>query len=221
MPLGRVVRSGCRGQLQVCPSSDRNQRRIAAQVIFRQPVLQREWSARRRAVIAAAIVPPARNETLLRCAARRVKQQLLSPAASVLSAVQRFHAPAAVPPKLSRNREPSRPLPLLLPKKGASPSVRPWPTVTFVKSVRREFRGNTTTLTVGGKPLMKSRFLINSARGTIGYLDLRQEGIYKVSGDTLLTCLVVAGETRPADFSAAPGDGRTVSEWSRTKPARK
>jgi len=91
----------------------------------------------------------------------------------------------------------------------------------FVKSARREFRGNTTTLTVGGKPLMKSRFLVNSAMSTIDYLDLRQEGIYKVSGDTLQTCLVVAGETRPADFTAAPGDGRTVSKWSRKKPAGK
>ena len=91
----------------------------------------------------------------------------------------------------------------------------------FVKSARREFRGNTTTLTVGGKPLMKSRFTVNSAMRTIDYLDLRQAGIYKVSGDTLQTCMVAAGETRPADFTAAPGDGRTVSKWSRKKPAGK
>jgi uncharacterized protein (TIGR03067 family) len=88
----------------------------------------------------------------------------------------------------------------------------------FVKSARREFRGNTTTLTVGGKPLMKSRFLADIAKHTIDYPDLRQEGIYKVSGDTLQTCLVVAGEPRPADFTATPGDGRTVSAWTRKKP---
>jgi uncharacterized protein (TIGR03067 family) len=87
----------------------------------------------------------------------------------------------------------------------------------FVKSAKREFRGNTTTLTVGGRPVMKSRFTANSASKTIEYSDLRQHGIYTVSGDSLLTCLVAGGETRPADFTAAPGDGRLVSEWSRKK----
>lgn len=85
----------------------------------------------------------------------------------------------------------------------------------FVKTAKREFRGNTTTLSVGGRPFMKSHFTADSAAKTIDYLDQRQQGIYEVSGDTLRTCLVVAGETRPTDFSAAPGDGRTVSEWRR------
>jgi uncharacterized protein (TIGR03067 family) len=87
----------------------------------------------------------------------------------------------------------------------------------FVKNAKREFRGNTTTLTVGGKPLMKSRFTADTGKKTIDYLDLRQEGIYKVAGDTLHTCLVVAGEARPREFTATVGDGRTVSEWSRKK----
>ena len=85
----------------------------------------------------------------------------------------------------------------------------------FVKSARREFRGNTTTLLVGGKPMMKSRFFVDTKANTIDYPDLRQEGIFKVSGNTLNTCVVAAGEKRPCDFSAAPGDGRTVSEWKR------
>lgn len=85
----------------------------------------------------------------------------------------------------------------------------------FVKSARREFRGNTTTLAVGGKPMMKTRFAADAAKKTIDYLDLRQEGIYKVSGDTLNTCLVTAGEARPSDFTAKQGDGRLVSEWKR------
>jgi uncharacterized protein (TIGR03067 family) len=86
---------------------------------------------------------------------------------------------------------------------------------SFVKTAKREFRGNTTTLSVGGRPFMKSRFTADTSKKTIDYPDLRQQGIYKVSGDTLHTCLVVAGEPRPADFSATPGDGRTVSEWRR------
>lgn len=88
----------------------------------------------------------------------------------------------------------------------------------FVKNAKRAFRGNTTTLTVGGKPLMKSRFTADPGKKNIDYLDLRQEGIFKLEGDTLHTCLVVAGEKRPADFTATPGDGRTVSQWSRKKP---
>jgi len=87
----------------------------------------------------------------------------------------------------------------------------------FVKSARREFRGNTTTLLVGGKPMMKSRFFVDSRAGAVEYPDLRQEGIYKTSGDTLNTSLVSAGEARPQDFSAKPGDGRTVSQWKRVR----
>ena len=90
----------------------------------------------------------------------------------------------------------------------------------FVQSAKREFRGSTTTLTVGGRPVMKSRFTADSASKTIEYPDLGQHGIYRVSGDRLDTCLAVASETRPADFTATPGDGRLVSEWSRKKPAR-
>jgi uncharacterized protein (TIGR03067 family) len=91
----------------------------------------------------------------------------------------------------------------------------------FVKTARREFRGNTTTLSVGGRPYMKSHFTADAAAMTIDYLDQRQQGIYDVSGDRLRTCLVVAGETRPTDFSATPGDGRTVSEWRRKSPRKK
>jgi uncharacterized protein (TIGR03067 family) len=85
----------------------------------------------------------------------------------------------------------------------------------FVTSATREYRGNTTTLLVGGRPMMKSRFFVDGSAKTIEYPDLRQEGIYKVTGDTLNTCVVTAGEARPTDFSAAPGDGRTVSQWKR------
>jgi uncharacterized protein (TIGR03067 family) len=75
----------------------------------------------------------------------------------------------------------------------------------FVKSAKREFRGNTTTLTVGGRAVVKSRFTADSIGKTIEYADLRQHGIYQVT------------DTRPADFTASPGDGRLVSEWSRKK----
>ena len=87
----------------------------------------------------------------------------------------------------------------------------------FVGAAKREFRGNTTTLTVGGRAVVKSRFTADSIGKTIEYADLRQHGIYQVTGDRLQTCLVPEGDTRPADFTASPGDGRLVSEWSRKK----
>ena len=88
----------------------------------------------------------------------------------------------------------------------------------FVKAAKREFRGGSTTLTVGGRAVMKSRFTADSASQTIEYPDLRQHGIYHVSGDRLRTCLVAEGEPRPADLTSTPGDRRLVSEWSREKP---
>ncbi len=88
----------------------------------------------------------------------------------------------------------------------------------FVKSAKREFSGGSTTLTVGGRAVMKSRFTADPVSGTIAYTDQRQQGIYSVSGDTLRTCLVGADEARPGDFESAPGDGRLVSEWNRSKP---
>jgi uncharacterized protein (TIGR03067 family) len=87
----------------------------------------------------------------------------------------------------------------------------------FVGAAKREFRGNTTTLSVSGRSVMKSRFTADPARKTIVYGDLGQHGIYTVSGDTLQTCLVAEGEPLPADFTVAPGDGRLVSEWTRNK----
>lgn len=88
----------------------------------------------------------------------------------------------------------------------------------FVKAAKREFRGGMTTLTMGGRAVMKSRFTADPASRTIAYPDLRQHGIYQVSGGRLQTCLVAEGETRPTDFTASPGDRRLVSEWRREKP---
>jgi len=89
----------------------------------------------------------------------------------------------------------------------------------FVSTARRVFEGATTTLFSGGRAMMKTRFAADPAKDpkTIDYLDLKQHGIYQVSGETLRTCLVTAGETRPGDFSSKPRDGRLVSEWSRQR----
>ncbi|MGA3019834.1 MAG: TIGR03067 domain-containing protein [Bryobacteraceae bacterium] len=82
---------------------------------------------------------------------------------------------------------------------------------------RRVFRGNQTTMLVFDQVYMKSRFTVNRAAtpSTIDYLDTNQLGIYEVDGERLRTCLAAAREARPVDFTATPGDRRTVSEWTR------
>jgi uncharacterized protein (TIGR03067 family) len=86
-------------------------------------------------------------------------------------------------------------------------------------SSRRVFHGNQTTMFVFNQVYMKSRFMVNRAGGpsTIDYLDTGQLGIYEVNGEELRTSLAAARQPRPENFTATPGDGRTVSEWSRRK----
>lgn len=89
----------------------------------------------------------------------------------------------------------------------------------FIKSAVRSFRCGATTLTTGGRPFMKGRFTANAGSDprTIDYPDSHQIGIYKLSGDTLHTSLAPVPGPRPADFTATPGDTRTVSVWRRKK----
>jgi uncharacterized protein (TIGR03067 family) len=84
---------------------------------------------------------------------------------------------------------------------------------------RRTFRGNQTTMLVFDQVYMKSGFAVNRASSPIAidYLDTSQLGIYAVDGERLRTSFAAARQPRPADFTATPGDGRTVSEWSRRK----
>jgi len=87
---------------------------------------------------------------------------------------------------------------------------------------RRVFHGNQTTMFVFDQVYMKSRFTANRAAvpTSIDYLDTSQLGIYEVDGEGLRTSLAAARHSRPGDFTATPGDGRTVSEWSRRKKPR-
>ena len=86
-------------------------------------------------------------------------------------------------------------------------------------SARRVFHGNQTTMFVFDQVYTKSRFAVNCVATpcTIDYLDTSQLGIYQVDGERLRTSLAAARQPRPADFTATPGDCRTVSEWSRRK----
>jgi uncharacterized protein (TIGR03067 family) len=88
---------------------------------------------------------------------------------------------------------------------------------SFLKSARRIFRGNGTTLFSGKQVFMKSRFTVDASQTphAIDYHDQRQQGIYQVKDGLLHTSMAGAGAVRPADFTATPGDGRTVSQWNR------
>lgn len=87
----------------------------------------------------------------------------------------------------------------------------------FVKMARRVFHGNGTTLYTGSQVFMKSRFSVDRSAEprALNYHDLRQHGIYEVKDNTLHTAMTAIRDPRPVDFSASPGDGRTVSEWTR------
>jgi len=87
---------------------------------------------------------------------------------------------------------------------------------SFAKMARRVFAGDRTTLFIGEQASAQSRFRLGS--GGIDYLDLGQLGILELSNQTLRIAMGARGAPRPADFSAKPGDGRTVTEWKR-RPA--
>jgi hypothetical protein len=84
---------------------------------------------------------------------------------------------------------------------------------SFTKRARRVFAGDRATLFIGEQPAAQSRFRLRS--GEIDYLDLEQLGIFELSDQTLRISMGARSAPRPADFSATPGDGRTVTEWKR------
>jgi uncharacterized protein (TIGR03067 family) len=81
----------------------------------------------------------------------------------------------------------------------------------YTQYTRREFRGGRTTLFIGDQNSAESRFVLNAPE--IDYTDLDQAGIYELSGDRLRISMASRGGDRPNDYSAAKGDGRTVTKW--------
>lgn len=97
---------------------------------------------------------------------------------------------------------------------------------SLVKHGRRVVRGDRLTVLFGPQVYLKSRvtldpskspkqidYTISSGAGAGG----TQAGIYELVGKTLKLCMAAAGKPRPADFSSAKGDGRTLTVW---KPAK-
>jgi uncharacterized protein (TIGR03067 family) len=44
------------------------------------------------------------------------------------------------------------------------------------------------------------------------------KGIYKLDGDTLLSCVAKPGKERPTEFASKPGTGHTLRTFKRAKP---
>jgi uncharacterized protein (TIGR03067 family) len=87
--------------------------------------------------------------------------------------------------------------------------------------VRRETRGNRTTVYAGPQIMLKVDFTSESPQA-IDYLNLagahkgkRQAGIYKLEGDLLTVCIAAPGAARPKEFQSQPGDGRSLTAWKR------
>jgi len=97
---------------------------------------------------------------------------------------------------------------------------------SMLKAGKRVTRGNETSVLFGPQVFMKAKFTVDPTRSpkTIdlvhtdgGSAGQMQQGIYELEGDTLRLALAVPGKERPSDFSASPGDGRTVVSWKRAK----
>jgi uncharacterized protein (TIGR03067 family) len=95
-----------------------------------------------------------------------------------------------------------------------------------ISDSKRVCKGDETTVTFGGRLMMKAKFAIDPAKKpkTIDYEILDGEGkgkkrlgIYELATDTVKFCFGTPGGERPTDFSSKLGDGRTMSNWKRDK----
>jgi uncharacterized protein (TIGR03067 family) len=95
-----------------------------------------------------------------------------------------------------------------------------------VQWVRRENRGNVSTVYAGPQTMLKVEFTYDPSQspGAIDYVNLagpnkgkRQHGIYSLKRDVFTVCMAAPGAARPADFQTAKGDGRTFTVWKRAR----
>jgi uncharacterized protein (TIGR03067 family) len=98
---------------------------------------------------------------------------------------------------------------------------------SYVKDMRRVFAGNEVTVTMGGSLFLRASIVLDPT-ATPKRIDYHmtggptagatQLGIYQITGDTVQFCFGSPNAPRPADFTSAAGDGRTLSKWVRGKP---
>ena len=93
---------------------------------------------------------------------------------------------------------------------------------SMAKYGKRVARNNEITVSMAGQTILKARFTVGreASPKTIDYLhgngDL-QYGIYELNGKSLKVISSAPGQPRPANFSTAKGDGKTLTEWKLVK----
>ncbi len=97
---------------------------------------------------------------------------------------------------------------------------------SLVKQGRRIVKGNQLTVLFGGQVFLKARVTIDASKSPkqIDYAiassasaGSTQLGVYELEGKALRLCMAAVGQARPADFTSAKGDGRTLTEWKAVK----
>jgi uncharacterized protein (TIGR03067 family) len=98
---------------------------------------------------------------------------------------------------------------------------------SYVGAMRRVLSGNDLTVTMSGELYFRATIVLDPATSpkTIDYrmtggttTGAIQHGIYAIAGDTIRFSFGAPSAARPADFTTAAGDGRTVSTWVRARP---
>jgi uncharacterized protein (TIGR03067 family) len=95
----------------------------------------------------------------------------------------------------------------------------------MVKTGQRVCKDDQTTVTIGGVLFMKAKITLDATKNpkTIDYqitggtnAGKTQLGIYELADDnTVKFCFAAPGQDRPDAFETKPGDGRTLSVWTK------
>ncbi|MCU1232083.1 MAG: hypothetical protein JWP63_50 [Candidatus Solibacter sp.] len=95
----------------------------------------------------------------------------------------------------------------------------------YVRVGRRIATASEMEVKVGPQSVMKASYAVDRSTSPM-QMNYRlsngreQAGIWKLEGRRLTTCFASPGQERPADYSSAAGDGRTLSVWEKQSVPR-
>jgi uncharacterized protein (TIGR03067 family) len=92
----------------------------------------------------------------------------------------------------------------------------------WVRQGKRVCKGNDVTVTMAGQIQVQAKFTVDRSQepNSIDYLlkgGRKQFGIYQLVNKNLKVIFSSPGSPRPADFSTAKGDGKTLTSWKLVK----